>query len=89
MSPLEFAARLIVFCTAATGSVVSWGRTTHHNAVVGGVPGSAHRFWCGADVVYDVTPPLDEAQRAARQLGLALLREGDHDHLQPATWSPG
>lgn len=29
-------------------------------------------------------PPLSKAQEAAAQLGLAVVREPDHDHLQAA-----
>ena len=76
---------------ALTGaSVTSWGRTTTRNTAVGGVPFSAHRFWVGLDVVYDDSHPAEVARvEIARRLGLKLIPEGDHDHLQPLDWSAG
>jgi hypothetical protein len=82
MTPLEFAQALIAYCYATTGSVTSWGRTPTHNRRVGGVPHSKHQIWLGADIVYDERPPLATARRRATALGIRLLRESDHDHLQ-------
>ena len=69
-------------------SVTSGPRTEKRNAIVGGVKNSAHVAGVGYDVVYDVTPPLDEVQVYAHRLGLRVIREDDHDHLQPLDWSP-
>ena len=76
--------------TLTGASVTSWGRTAEHNAKVGGVPFSAHRFWVGLDVVYDDLHPVESTRvEIARRLGLTLIPEGDHDHLQPLDWSKG
>ncbi len=90
MTPAAFADAARAYCARMRGSVSSWGRTPEHNGRVGGALESAHTYWLGADVVYDPWPRPDAAkgQAAAARLGLTLLREGDHDHLQPATW-PG
>jgi hypothetical protein len=51
--------------------------------VVGGVEHSFHLTWNAADVVYDEWPELSWAVSVARHLGLELLRESNHDHLEP------
>jgi len=88
----EFAEAVATYCYLQGGSVTSWGRSRKHNHDVGGVPQSAHQYFRGADVVYDdklllVANPgnVDVAAR----LGLKLLAEGDHDHLQPMDWIKG
>jgi copper chaperone CopZ len=85
MTPLEFASALMAYCAATRGSVTSWGRTPLHNAQVGGVADSAHLIWTGADVVYDTTSLSDVQIRSAlaARLGLMLIAESDHDHMQP------
>lgn len=89
MSPDDFAAAIGAFCFAFRASVTSALRTDRHNAAVGGVPGSAHRFSLAVDVVYD--EHIDEAlaREYARRLGLRLIRETGHDHLQPLDWPKG
>jgi Peptidase M15 len=83
MSPLDFASAIMAYCSATTGSVTSWGRTRTHNTQVGGVEDSAHMLWVAADVTYD-TPPLPALRdKLAKRLGLFIVHEGDHDHLQP------
>ena len=85
----EFAEAVRVYCFRLTGSVTSWGRTPERNSAVGGVPGSAHLYFLGADVVYDTLPPDTARKDLARRLGLRVLIETDHDHLQPLDWSAG
>lgn len=82
MTPSQFANAALAYCAATGGSVTSWGRTAKRNAAVGGVANSAHLLWLAVDVVYD--EPLDVAHRKslATRLGLTLIDEGDHDHLQ-------
>lgn len=89
MSSAEFALRLLTYCYLTSGSVTSWFRTAAHNLDVGGMPNSAHLYGVGADVVYDAPVPLAAATERAERLGLRLLREGDHDHLQPVAWHAG
>lgn len=91
MSIGEFAEAVATYCLIHGGSITSWGRTTLRNKAVGGVPGSSHRFWRGADVVYDSTDVWKDPNRIeyARRLGLKIIAEGDHDHLQPLDWSAG
>ena len=86
MTPLEFAERMMAYCAWSRGSVTSWGRSPERNATVGGHPHSYHQVWLGMDVGYapNPKPPLAAARRRAQQLKLKLVREGDHDHFQPA-----
>jgi hypothetical protein len=88
VTPLEFHEAVMRYCALAVASVTSSGRTWEHNRKVGGVDESAHLFWLAADVVYDGKPPVLGAQWAER-LGLKLIREDDHDHLQPLDWKAG
>ncbi len=70
-----------------TMSVTSWGRSPAHNKTLpGSVPDSLHLEWCAADVVYDpgTQPELGTLQAAARQVGIKVRREKDHDHLEQA-----
>lgn len=91
MTPLDFWQALTAYCALVGGSVTSYGRTQEHNARVGGVPLSGHLFWLAADVVYDDATRARALPRAdfARRLGLRLIAESDHDHLQPWAWPPG
>lgn len=82
MTPLEFADALRAYCARTLGSVTSWGRTPAHNTAVGGVAGSLHQLWLAGDVVYDKPLLLEVRQQAASRLGLRLVPESDHDHLQ-------
>jgi hypothetical protein len=70
-------------------STTSWFRSDKHNKDVGGVPHSAHRFGLAVDLVYDTPPNKTDIVEDARRLGLLLIREGDHDHLQPRDWEAG
>ncbi|HEV8674025.1 MAG TPA: D-Ala-D-Ala carboxypeptidase family metallohydrolase [Methylomirabilota bacterium] len=88
MTAGAFARAVRAYCAAARASVTSWGRTPQHNAAVGGVAQSPHLVWMAVDVVYDQQEPVDFRQGLAHSLGLVVLREETHDHLQPADWRP-
>jgi hypothetical protein len=89
MSKNEFREAVESFCYRLGGSITSYGRTVRHNAAVKGVPQSAHQFWLAADIVYDDTVDQNLANDTAKRLGLRLIREDDHDHLQPVDWIAG
>jgi hypothetical protein len=80
----DFALAAYRYCKATGGSVTSWGRTPKHNKAVKGVPNSYHITFKAVDVVYDKRPSLIDAESLAAAQGLRLIREKDHDHLQPA-----
>lgn len=84
MTPLQFHEALMAYCAWSRGSQTSGGRSPERNAQVGGDKNSSHLVWLAADVGYapNPTPPLAQAKRRATRLGLRLIREDDHDHLQ-------
>lgn len=85
----EFAEAVRTYSMALGASATSWGRTAAHNRAVMGVEFSAHRFWLGCDVIYDGAPSVQERNTIAVRLGLKVIIEGDHDHLQPLGWPAG
>lgn len=91
MTLYEFQQSCIRYRSWSHGSVTSAGRTETRNAAVGGVRLSAHMFNLAEDVVYDdpAEHPLAQRIEAAKRLGLRLIHEGDHDHLQPLDWPAG
>ena len=89
MTPYHFFDAVRSFCTVLGGNVTSYGRSKIHNLAVGGVRYSAHQVWLGADIVYDTLPQLEARSEWAARLGLKLVVENDHDHLQPSDWRAG
>jgi hypothetical protein len=83
MDVMSFAARVAAYCYATRGSVTSWLRTADRNLAVGGVANSLHRVGLAMDVVHDGPVDVVFADRMADALGLVVIREADHDHLQP------
>jgi len=85
----EFAEAAYQYAMLTGASATSAFRTEARNRLVGGVTYSAHRFGRAVDVVYDTTPPREVRDILAQRLGLKLIDEGDHDHLQPLDWGAG
>ena len=88
-TPADFYDRVLTYCAVLNASTTSGRRTRTHNTNVGGVAHSAHLAGLAFDVVYDQPVPGAEREGWAHRLGLKVVVEGDHDHLQPETWSPG
>ena len=86
MNPGDFAAAIIVLGQQFGGSVTSWGRTVKHTVAVGGFDGDPHTWWLGADLVWDQTPDRAALDLAASALGVQVLHEATHDHVQPVGW---
>lgn len=85
-----FLASVYRYCKQTSASVTSWYRTPAHNAAVGGIATSPHSEGFGVDVVYDFPGQGGGVRDAlADELGLELIHEGDHDHIQPLGWSRG
>ncbi len=82
MTPHEFHAAVMAYCGKLGASVTSYGRTERHNFDVGGVLYSKHMVWLACDIEYDATPPLNVRKKTAAQLGIKVIPESDHDHLQ-------
>ena len=89
MTPYEFRCAVFVYCVLTHASETQGFRTGLHNAKVGGVLHSPHLYGLGQDVVYDEPLPPLEADAVATRVGLKVIHEGDHDHLQPADWRAG
>lgn len=83
MTPSGFTESLIVYCSATGASVTSWGRTVKHNRAENGLSTSYHLVWLGADVVYDTLQGEEYRRILGRRLGLEVVIESDHDHLEP------
>jgi hypothetical protein len=88
-TPGAFWESVYLYCRLLGGSVTSGPRSSKRNALVGGILDSPHVFGFGADVVYDDEPPAARRQVIAARLGLRLIVERGHDHLQPTWWVPG
>lgn len=89
MRASDFLHAIMVYSATLGASVTSWGRTAQHNADVKGVAHSAHLAWLAVDVTYDRPQALEHRQEWAERLGLRLVAEDDHDHLQPLDWRAG
>jgi len=79
-----FCHSVFLYCQSVNGSVTSWIRTPKRNSAVGGVFRSLHLSAEAMDVVVDdpLAPSPDERHTLAATLGLRLLIEEDHDHLE-------
>lgn len=82
----EFWLAVYRYCLRVRGSVTSGFRTFSRNSVVGGSPTSYHLQGLAADVVLDepLTHPVatDARHKLAADLGIQLIIETDHDHLE-------
>lgn len=85
----EFAEKANTYCQLTGASEVGGRRTAARNKDKSGVAHSAHLAGLARDVVYDVEPPKSERGAWAAAMGLRILFEPDHDHLQPLEWPPG
>lgn len=83
MTITDFCWIIYLLCRVYGLSVTSWGRTEKRNAEVGGVPNSWHLRFLGVDVVPDDPIVFEPLQHLADQLGLELIAEGDHWHIEP------
>ncbi len=63
-------------------SVTSWLRSRRHNESVGGVKDSRHLLGLAVDVVFDPGVDTADFQLLATGLGLEVIVEGDHLHVQ-------
>jgi hypothetical protein len=82
-----FAALLAFFDERGWGpSVTSWLRSQEHNAKVGGVPNSAHRYGRAIDVVWDNQPSIELVERCLAAFNTTVeihfTRETTHDHFE-------
>jgi len=85
----EFQDAVENYCIRFGCSVTGARRTVKRNTAKGGVAHSPHLFGLGADVVPDVEPDREEAIDVAARLGLRVIIESYHHHLQPQDWRAG
>jgi hypothetical protein len=85
----EFADAVLAYCIRFRASETSGYRTLARNTAEGGVAHSGHLFALARDVVPDVEPDPEEASDVAERLGLRVIIEADHHHLQPQDWRAG
>jgi hypothetical protein len=78
----DFCYKIALLYNFTPFSVTSWLRTPKRNLTVGGVTNSAHLFGLAVDVVPDQGTSWAEFGTRARQLGLVVVEETDHLHLQ-------
>lgn len=84
----DFAVAVAQFCAETNGSVTSWWRSPARNVQVGGHRRSRHLTGLAVDVVYKPYERPAGVEVHAHALGLWLLAEGDHDHLEPLDLHP-
>lgn len=89
MSPAEFQYALMQLYSLHPFSETGGQRTRSRNDDVDGVAHSPHLFWVGRDVVFDKPPTVAECGELGRRLGIRILKEHDHHHIQPADWLAG
>jgi len=89
LDPTRFFLALMQLYSRYPFSETGGQRTPARNADVGGVYFSPHLFWVGKDVIFDGKPTPRELNQAATRLGLKIIAEEDHHHIQPADWLPG
>lgn len=64
-------------------SVSSWIRAKAHNKTVGGVQNSYHLIGLGMDVILEDQSTVTDFKASALALGIKVINEGYHLHLQP------
>jgi len=81
-SVIDFVQAVLTLRLRFEFSVTSWGRTDKHNLVVGGKVGSRHLTWQAVDIRLDNGTDKATFRSAAERLGLKVVDEPDHLHLQ-------
>ena len=89
MTPHTFLDALMQLASRFRFRETSGYRSAAGNQAVGGVKYSSHQFWLGRDILLDPGEDTVMFTEAARRVGLKVLNEGDHLHVQPATWEKG
>ncbi len=79
---MTFSDKVLALCLIYDCSETSVFRTDMRNTAVGGAPNSRHKEGLARDIVPDDLRQTDEVCQAARRLGLWVLVESDHIHLQ-------
>lgn len=83
MTPTLFHEAMMTLSTKYDFRVTSYFRSPKSNAAVGGVSRSWHQLWMACDVVLEEATQAADFVHDAQLLGLKVLNEGDHLHVQP------
>jgi len=89
MDPVQFLLALMQLYAKHPFSELSGQRTPRYNTDVDGVANSPHLYWVGRDVAFEHQVKRPELIEAGRRLGLTIIPERDHHHVQPADWIAG
>jgi uncharacterized protein YcbK (DUF882 family) len=89
MTPFDFLQARMALAARFRFRETSGYRSPAANQAAGGVTHSAHQHFLAADVILDTTEDRVAFKLAAGRLGLLVLTEEDHEHLQPLDWTPG
>ncbi len=79
---MTFADKVLALCLIYDCSETSGFRTDMRNTAVGGADDSRHKEALAKDIVPDDVRQTHEIKHAAQKLGLWVLVESDHIHLQ-------
>ena len=79
---MTFSDKVLALCLIYDCSETSGFRTDMRNLLVGGAPDSRHKEALAKDIVPDDQKRTHEIEHAARKLGLWVLVESDHIHVQ-------
>ncbi len=85
----EFYEAVFTYCVATASRMTSGPRPLAVDQQIGSTTLHPHVAGYAADVVYVSAPELAKRHALANKLGLRLVAEPDHDHLQPLDWPPG
>ena len=83
MTASQFAECILTLALRFSFSVTSWGRSLRYNQEVDGVASSFHLDFRSVDILLDPLAHKDGFILRAEQMGLLVLDEGDHLHVQP------
>ena len=79
---MTFSDKVLALCLIYDCSETSGYRTEKRNALVGGADDSRHKEALAKDIVPDDRTIDHKIEHAAQKLGLWVLVESDHIHLQ-------
>lgn len=91
ITPSQFFDLVRVYCEVLQARITWYNRQPVVEAVQPHpVRHSPHEVWLGVDVIYlpPVPAPADRVEWG-RRLGIRVIVEADHDHLQPLEWEAG
>jgi len=82
MTLSAFVQNILTLTTLFKGSVTSWFRSKERNKQVGGHSRSLHLCGLAVDIVLDDDTLKHEFFKMCVRLGLRVVDEGDHYHVQ-------